>query len=73
MEFYCIDRLEEGLAVCETPDDRMENIPLEELPPDAAEGDLLRRGQQGQWEIDHKATQARREAIRKKRAALKRR
>ena len=73
MEFYCIDRLEEGFAVCETPNDRMENIPLEELPPDAAEGDLLRRGQQGQWEIDHEATQARREAIRKKRAALKRR
>ena len=72
MEFYCIDRLEEGFAVCETPDDRMENIPLEELPPDAAEGDLLRRGQQGQWEIDHEATRARREAIRKKRAALKR-
>lgn len=72
MEFYCIDRLEEGFAVCETPDNRMENIPLEELPPDAAEGDLLRRGQQGRWEIDYEATQARREAIRKKRAALKR-
>ena len=41
MEFYCIDRLEEGFAVCETPNDRMENIPLEELPNVSAEGDLL--------------------------------
>ena len=71
MEFYCIDRLEEGFAVCETPNDRMENIPLEELPPDAAEGDLLRRGQQGQWEIDHEANQGPPGAIREKSAAFK--
>ncbi len=73
MEFYCIDRLEEGFAVCETPDDRMENIPLSELPPNVAEGDLLRQSEDGQWEIDHQATEARREAMRQKRAALKRR
>lgn len=72
MEFYCIDRFEEGFAVCETPDGGMENILLAELPPDAAEGDLLRRGEGGQWEIDHPATEARREAIRQKRAALRR-
>lgn len=71
MGFYCIDRFEEGLAVCETPDGRMENIPLAELPPEAAEGDLLRQGDDGQWEIDHPATEARREAMRQKRAALK--
>lgn len=33
-----IDRLEDGCAVCELPDKRRVNLPLNELPPGAREG-----------------------------------
>ena len=34
-----IDRLEDGYAVCELPDKRRVNLPINELPPGARQGD----------------------------------
>ncbi len=39
---YIIDRIENNIAVCETEDGEMVNIPLNKLPEGAAEGDILR-------------------------------
>ncbi len=69
-DYYSIDRLEGDLAVCEAPDGQMENVPLELLPPDAEEGALLRRTPEGGWEVDWQATRERREAMRRRLAAL---
>jgi hypothetical protein len=36
-----IDRFEDDQAVCEKPDRTMTNIPVDKLPPEAREGDVL--------------------------------
>lgn len=40
-DFYCIDRIENGYAVCETKNGDFIDIPLSEISYDAAEGDVL--------------------------------
>jgi hypothetical protein len=40
-EKFIIDRFETGFAVCETTDRRMLDIPLEDIPVDSVEGDIL--------------------------------
>lgn len=69
MSYYRIDRFEGGYAVCERPDGKMEDVPRDQLPPDAAEGDLIGR-ENGAWRVDRQATEERRAAMREKRARL---
>ena len=38
---YIVDRLEEGLAVCETEDKKKAVFPLKDLPEAIREGDVL--------------------------------
>ncbi|MCI5801687.1 MAG: DUF3006 domain-containing protein [Oscillospiraceae bacterium] len=59
MEYWVIDRLEEGYAVCEHGDG-MENIPAELLPEGAREGDCLFRCGEG-FAADREETRRRRE------------
>ncbi len=59
-----IDRIEETLAVLET-DTGMKEIPREELPEEAREGDLLARTETG-YRILSEETQARRAAVAKR-------
>ena len=59
MEYWVIDRLEEGYAVCEHGDG-MENIPAELLPEGAREGDCLFRCGEG-CAADREETRRRRE------------
>lgn len=38
---YIVDRLEDGLAVCETEDQKKAVFPLKDLPESLKEGDVL--------------------------------
>lgn len=62
---YIIDRLEEGIAVCENELKKMISIPKEHLPQDIKEGDLLSEDG-GIFSIDKEATDKRRDQMRKK-------
>lgn len=62
---YIIDRLEEGIAVCENELKKMISIPKEHLPHDIKEGDLLSEDD-GTFSIDKEATDKRRSQMRKK-------
>lgn len=61
MEYY-VDRIEDGFAVCETPDGAVLRLPLETLPPDVKEGDVLRETD-GAFTLDEAAAEARRAAL----------
>lgn len=39
--YYTVDRVEEGLALVESPEKTMLNIPLEKLPAGVKAGDVL--------------------------------
>lgn len=62
---YIIDRLEEGLAMCENELKKMVSIPLEHLPQDIKEGDLIHE-EEGTFSLDREATEERRRKMRKK-------
>lgn len=70
MDYYIVDRFEGDFALCETPGGMMEKLRRDLLPPETMEGDLL-CFRSGMWIVDKAATQARREDMAKKRAALK--
>ena len=67
MARYAVDRLEERFAVLEIEEDgvcRMEDVPLDRLPSEVKEGDILcRDGDTGEWCIDREATAAARKAL----------
>jgi hypothetical protein len=69
-----IDRLEEDFAVIEILTDAGEllykNLPLSWLPEEAAEGDVLRKTD-GQYIIDRKKTEKRRQKIAQRLASLR--
>lgn len=58
-----IDRLEEGLAVCEQEDGSFIHIPLEQIRGEAREGDILVEEASGLFRVDEAATRARREKM----------
>lgn len=66
---YTIDRFEGAFAICEDEAGVMQEIERALLPPDAAEGDLL-RNEDGKFVIDAQATARRRAQIRKKLESL---
>ena len=62
---YIIDRLEEGIAVCENELKKLISIPKDLLPDGLKEGDVLEE-QEGRFMRDEQGTEARRKEMRKK-------
>lgn len=62
---YIIDRLEEGIAVCENELKKLISIPKDLLPDGLKEGDVLEE-QEGRFLRDEQGTEARRKEMRKK-------
>lgn len=65
MRKVTIDRLEGGFAVCEESDGTMSDIPVSDLPAEAAEGSVLLESD-GAWVIDEAEERERRDRIRRK-------
>lgn len=63
-----IDRIEEGIAVCEGGEGRVE-LPVQSLPDGAQEGDCLYL-QEGVWQIDREETLRRRQQNHSRAAGL---
>lgn len=66
---YIVDRIEEGIAVCETARKECRKIPLKHLPENLREGDVLCEAEDG-IVIDVEATNRRRQEMREKLNAL---
>ena len=62
---YIIDRLEEGIAVCENELKKLISIPKDLLPDGLKEGDVLEE-QEGRFLRDEQGPEARRKEMRKK-------
>ena len=62
---YIIDRLEEGLAVCETESRERISIPADHLPEGIKEGDVLKE-EKGVFSLDPMETDRRRREHKKK-------
>ena len=62
---YIIDRLEEGLAICETELRKRISVPVSHLPKGIKEGDVLRE-EEGRFSLDSEETDKRRREMKKK-------
>ena len=62
---YIIDRLEEGLAICETELRKRISVPVSHLPKGIKEGDVLRE-EEGRFFLDSEETDNRRCEMKKK-------
>lgn len=62
---YIIDRLEEGLAICETELRKRISVPVSHLPKEVKEGDVLRE-EDGRFFLDSEETDKRRREMKKK-------
>lgn len=62
---YIIDRLEEGLAICETELRKRISIPVDHLPEGLKEGDVLKE-EKGIFCLDPEETEKRRRDLKKK-------
>lgn len=62
---YIIDRLEEGLAICETELRKRISVPVSHLPKEVKEGDVLRE-EEGRFFLDSEETDNRRCEMKKK-------
>lgn len=62
---YIIDRLEEGLAICETELRKRISVPVSHLPKGSKEGDVLRE-EEGRFSLDSEETDKRRREMKKK-------
>ena len=60
-----IDRLEEGLAICETELRKRISVPVSHLPKGIKEGDVLREDE-GRFSLDSEETDKRRREMKKK-------
>lgn len=70
MDYWSVDRMEEGLAVLEGPDQSLIRLEVSHLPPEVREGDCLFQCG-GRWQIDEDETRRRRqEAARRLRDLL---
>lgn len=59
---YIIDRITEGLAICEREDGTFEEIPIAQLPQGARAGNVLQH-EGGTWVLDLEAEQERRRRL----------
>jgi len=57
---WIIDRIENGIAVCEREDGGFEQFPLAELPEGAREGSVLAKDGGGAWALDLETERERR-------------
>lgn len=62
---YIIDRLEKGLAICETELRKRISVPVSHLPKGIKEGDVLRE-EEGRFSLDAEETDKRRREMKKK-------
>lgn len=62
---YIVDRLEDGLAVCETEDKKQAVFPLKDLPESLKEGDVLKE-LDGIFSRDEEETKRRREKMKER-------
>ena len=62
---YIIDRLEEGLAICETELRKRISVTVSHLPKGIKEGDVLRE-EEGRFSLDSEETDKRRREMKKK-------
>ena len=62
---YTVDRIEEGLAVCEDEQKQMHTFPLSQLPEGTSEGDVLIY-EEGHFLLDEAAKEQRAKRIREK-------
>ena len=62
---YIIDRLEEGLAVCETELKKMVSVPAVKLPDGIKEGDVLQE-KEGCFSLDEEGTRERHRMMHRK-------
>lgn len=63
--YFIVDRIEEGQALCETERREFCHIALAKIKGEVREGDLLWRDETGAFVVDEKATEARREQVRR--------
>lgn len=70
MRSWSIDRIEEGWAVCEGPDDAVIRLEVSRLPAGTREGDCLFLDGDGRWQVDEQLTRQRREETAKRLRAL---
>jgi hypothetical protein len=69
---YTIDRFEEGFALLEDERGAMSQVPRDQLPPEAKEGDKLELGEGGYVVLVEETKAARAEADERLRRLLKR-
>ncbi len=62
---YIVDRLEDGLAVCETEDKKRAVFPVKDLPEALKEGDVLKE-LDGIFSRDEEETSRRREQMKER-------
>ena len=65
MRQLLIDRFEQNYAICEDKEKHMFAIEKTELPKEAKEGDILKISEEGELNIDRKATQRRKDVMKK--------
>lgn len=70
MSTFVFDAEENGIVRLVDDDGEEREIPREELPATAAEGDCLLYSEQNGWQVDMAETAARRERLRQKRMRL---
>ena len=58
MSGWSIDRIEEGWAVCEGPDDEMIRLEVSRLPAGVREGDCLFLDGDGRWQVEKRSGKA---------------
>lgn len=66
---YTIDRIEEGIAVCEDDTGNHVNIQLTLLPEDVREGDIISAGDNG-FTVCREETEERRKALAEKQKSI---
>lgn len=70
MSCYIVDRIENGYAVCEDPDGKMTEIPLDQIETLPKEGEVL-KPERGRYRVDAAASQIRKSETHQLYAKLK--
>ena len=61
-----IDRFENDAVICEDENQNKVILSRDEVPKDVKEGDMLAKGDDGEWKIDRSFAQKRRSSLFKK-------
>ncbi len=63
MKFLSVDRIENGWVICEDELGEKHEINISKLPSEIKEGDILTLNLDGNWTINHKITNSRKQYI----------